>query len=105
MTDKQRKRLEVLMGKTKNSCEKAMGKEFCAEHKGDCEKCLEDFMQVLFDNTTDSCKCIWCKRIGCGEYHSKCEHYKKYSEEMEARRIERYKNAKTKYIKVKGKGV
>lgn len=105
MTDNQRKRLMALMGKTKDSCEKAMGKEFCTEHGGDCEKCLEDFMQLLFDNTTDACKCIWCKRIGCGEYHSKCEHYQKYSETMEARRVERYKRAKSNYIKVKGKGV
>lgn len=104
MTKKQKTAVKTLMGKTDTSCIKAMGEQFCTEHNGDCEKCLEDFRQYLFDNCV-SCKCQWCERIGCGTYHSECEHYKAYQAEMERRRHAKELKVQTTYFKKKGKGV
>ena len=104
MTKNQRKRLFALMGKTDKACDKVMGEEFCQEHGCDCEKCLVDFMQILFENT-ETCKCQWCSRAGCGEYHSKCKYYEEYRQKMEQVRHDKNLKRKCKYFSVNGRGV
>lgn len=103
MTDNQRKAVTTLMGKTQAACEKAMGEQFCSDHKGDCEQCLNDFMDMLFENTT-GCKCQWCQKQGCGTYHSQCEHYKAFLERKEMERKDKMLRKKCRYYSKKGKG-